>query len=270
MKSMLLPAILMAAVAFAATANAGVLVMPPPGAARIANADVVLVGKVTSIEPQDVVVGTAKYRIAVVQIDDAIKGTKEGVKSVRIGFNPIEKPKPNVFVTGGRPVQLQVGQGGLFLLKKNDKESFFEIGGIAGYYVNSDKNDDFGEVAAAKTAARASANPQTSLKHGRDERFAAAAILVEKYALPWPESSSGSDRRRGKQAHHEGAWRCRLEDAGQLHVAAAERGQLFQRLSVTKADGFMPPAGANFQEAAQAWLRDNAEKYRIQRYVDGK
>src|ERR1041385_1635359 len=107
MKSLLLPAFL---ITFATTAHAGVLIPPPPGAARIANADAVLVGKVTSIEPQDVMVGTAKYRIAVVQIDDAIKGTKEGVKSVRIGFIPIEKPNPKVFVTGGRPVQLQAGQ----------------------------------------------------------------------------------------------------------------------------------------------------------------
>src|SRR6185436_19023973 len=147
-----------------------------PGAARIANADAVLVGKVTSIEPQDVMVGTAKYRIAVVQIDDAIKGTKEGVKSVRIGFIPIEKPNPKVFVTGGRPVQLQAGQGGLFVLKKNAKEEFFEISGVAGYYFNSDKNDDFAkEVAAAKAAAKASANPQASLKSkDADERYAAA------------------------------------------------------------------------------------------------
>src|SRR4051812_14057240 len=81
MKTKLFPAILVGVIAIVSTASAGVLVQPPPGAARVANADAVLVGKVTSIEPQDVMVGAAKYRIAIVQIDDAIKGTKEGVKS---------------------------------------------------------------------------------------------------------------------------------------------------------------------------------------------
>src|SRR5262245_5282961 len=81
MKALLFPAFLIALVA-APTAGAGGIAMPPPGAARVANADAVLVGKVVSIEPQDVKVGNTNYRIAVVQIDDAIKGTKEGVKSL--------------------------------------------------------------------------------------------------------------------------------------------------------------------------------------------
>jgi hypothetical protein len=257
----------------AVAANAGVLVQPPPGAARVANADAVVVGKVTSIEPQDVMVGTTKYRIAVVQIEDAIKGVKEGVKSVRIGFIPIEKPKPNVFVTGGRPVQLQVSQGGLFLLKKNSKEAFFEIGGIVGYYVNSDKNDEFAkELAAAKSAAKASVNPQASLKSkDADERLAAAAILVEKYrAYRGPKASQEAiDAEESKlilKALAEADWK------GQVNFASLRpnMGQLFNRLGVTKADGFTPAVGANYQEAARAWVRDNAEKFRIQRNVENK
>jgi len=258
----------------AMAAEAGVIVMPPPGAARIANADAVLVGKVTSIEPEDVMVGTTKYRIAVVQIDDAIKGTKEGVKSMRVGFIPIEKPKPNVIITGGRPVQLQVGQAGLFVLKKNAKDTFFEIGGIVGYYVNSDKNDDFAkELAAAKSAAKASANPQASLKSkDADERLAAAGMLIEKYrAFRGPKAGQEAiDAEESKlimKALGDADWKTQVNFASLRPNA----GQLFQRLGITKADGFTPPAGANYQDSAKAWVRDNAEKFRIQRYVvDGK
>ena len=44
-------------------------------------------------------------------------------------------------------------------------------------------------------------------------------------------------------------------------------GQLFQRLGITKTDGFTPPADGNFQSAAQTWMRENAWKYVIQRFV---
>ena len=47
--------------------------------------------------------------------------------------------------------------------------------------------------------------------------------------------------------------------------------QLFQRLGVTAKDGLTVVAGANYNAAAQQWVRDNVEKYRIQRYVaEGK
>jgi hypothetical protein len=45
--------------------------------------------------------------------------------------------------------------------------------------------------------------------------------------------------------------------------------QLFQRLGVSAKDGFAVPKGANYQTAMQTWLRDNADKYRIQRFVAG-
>ena len=44
---------------------------PPPGPARVANADLIVVGKVAALEPEDVMLDNLKYRIAVVEVRDA-------------------------------------------------------------------------------------------------------------------------------------------------------------------------------------------------------
>jgi hypothetical protein len=253
----------------AISAFAGVIAMPPPGPARVAKSDVVIVGKVESIEPADVKVGNANYRIAVVQISDGIRGVKDGVKALRVGFIPIEKPKPNIIITGGRPVQLAVGQEGLFLLTKQAQENFYTIGGIVGYYVNSENNPNFAkEVQAAKAAAKLGDNPQAGLK-SRDaaERLLAAAVLIEKYRAFKPKAKQEPiDAEESKlilQALAGADWK------GQTNFASLQVNptQLFQRLGVTKEDGFVVAKGGNFQTTIQEWLRANAGKYRIQRYA---
>src|SRR5437764_33548 len=119
-----------------ASAHAGVIAIPPAGPNRIAKADAVIVGKVDAIEPQDVKMGNATYRIAVVRIEQTIRGVKEA-KTLRIGFTPPPPPPPDgkgpiVISSGPRPIQLKVGQESLFLLTKLPKESVYVIGGIMG------------------------------------------------------------------------------------------------------------------------------------------
>jgi hypothetical protein len=260
-------------IAIVPAAHAGVIAMPPPGPARVANSDIVVVGKVESLEPQDVKVGTTNYRIAVVKIEDGIRGIKAGTKTLRVGFIPVEKPKPMVIVTGGRPVQLEAGQGGLFLLKKHEKEDFYTIPGVVGYYVNNDKNKEFDkEVQVAKAASKVVANPQAGLKaKDAEERLLAASILVEKYrAYRGPKAlQEAIDAEESKlilQAMADADWQAQ----GNFASLRPNPTQLFQRLGVSKNDGFVVQAGANYQEAIRAWLRDNAGKYRIQRFTDAK
>ena len=46
---------------------------------------------------------------------------------------------------------------------------------------------------------------------------------------------------------------------------------MFYRLGVTAADGWTQPKDfKQFPEAAKKWLTDNADKYRIQRFVREK
>src|SRR5215469_14637216 len=63
------------------------VIMPQPGPTRVVNADAIVVGKVVALEPQDVTVDKVNYRIAVVKVDQALRGAKDA-KTVRIGFLP--------------------------------------------------------------------------------------------------------------------------------------------------------------------------------------
>ena len=251
------------------SARAGVIVMPPPGPARVANSDVVIVGKVDALEPQDVKVGNTNYRIAVVKINEGIKGAKAGQPTLRIGFVPIEKPNPMVIRTGARPVQLEAGQEGLFLLKKQANEDFYTIGGVVGYYINSDKNKDFDkEVQAAKASAKVTENLTGSLKaKDAEERLSAAAVLIEKYRTFRPnakqEPIDAEESKQILQALAGADWQTQVN----FMSLRTNPTQLFQRLGVTAKDGFVPPKGGNYQDAIRMWLVRNADTYRIQRFT---
>ena len=259
---------------YTCVAQGGVIAIPPPGPARVANADAVLVGKVESIEPQDVKVGLTTYRIAIVRINDGVRGVKKE-KTLRVGFTPIVEPKndgkgPFVITSGARPVQLDVGQEGLFILTKHAKENFYTIGGVIGYYLNSDKNKDFEkEVLAAKAAVKVMEDLQGSLKSkDADERLLAAAILIDRartYRGPnsKQEPIDAAESKQIMQVLADADWQTGY-NFGSLRPIP---GQLFQRLNVTAKEGFTPPPGGDYQAAARTWVRDNAQTYRIQRFV---
>jgi hypothetical protein len=253
--------------------QAGVVPLPPPAATRIAKADAVIVGKVEALEPQDVMVGNIAYRIAVVKINDSVKGIKTE-KTLRVGFVPEPTPKddkgPRIIRTGARPVQLTPGQEGLFILKKQDKEDFYTIGGVVGYYINSDKNADFAkEVLVAKTVLKVSANPLAHLKaKDAEERLLAASVLIEKYrSFQGPKSTQEPiDVEESKlimRALADADWKTQAN----FMALRPNPVRLFQQLGVTAKDGFTVPPGGNYQAAPEAWVRDNAGKSRIQRYV---
>src|SRR5579862_8303890 len=88
---------------FVAAVHAGMIPLPPPGPARVANADADIVGKVEAIEPQDIKAGTATYRIAIVRVTDGIRGIK-AEKTLRIGFEPLPMP-----VVGKGPIAIRTG-----------------------------------------------------------------------------------------------------------------------------------------------------------------
>ncbi len=259
----------------ASIVQAGVIPVPPPAATRIAKADAVIVGKVEALEPEDLKVGTTNYRIAVVKINEGVKGVKNE-KTLRIGFVPPPMPKddkgPRIIRTGARPVQLTAGQEGLFILKKQDKENFYVIAGVVGYYINSDKNADFDkEVRVAKTVLKVTDNPVAHLKaKDAEERLLAASVLIEKYrAFQGKDSKQEpidvAESKLIMTALAEADWTAQAN----FMSLRPNPMRLLQRLGVTAKDGFVPAAGANYQAAAQTWVRDNAEKYRIQRYVAG-
>jgi hypothetical protein len=252
--------------------SAGVLVMPPAGPARVLNSDAVFVGKVVGLEPQDVQVMNVTYRIAVVQIEQPLHGVKKDDKMLRVAFQPPAGPGgKGPFIPGIRGVQLQVGQEGMFLVKKHDKEKFYTFVGPAGYFISSQNNANFEkDVATVKATVKLMDNPQAALKSkDAEERLLAAALLIEKYRTfrgPGKLQTEPIDAAESKQillALADADWQV-TANPGSLRASPQ---QLFNRLGVTAKDGWMPPPGLVQPAAIQSWLRDNAEKYRIQRLV---
>lgn len=249
--------------------QAGVAIAPPPGPARIAKADAVVVGKVEALEPVDIKVGNETFRIAVVRINDGIKGTN-GEKKLRVGFTPIMKPaNPMIFVSGPRPMQLEPGTEGLFILAKHGKEKFHVLGGMIGYFISSANNKEFAkDVESAKIAAKVAADPRAALKSkDADERLHAAAILIQDHRTyrgnAKQEPIDAEESKQLMQIMADGDWKTAW-NFGSLRPIP---GHLFQQLHVSKADGFAPPTGGDYQAAVQAWVRDHIQTYRIQRFV---
>ncbi len=73
------------------------------GPQRLADADAVVVGRVVGLEPMDVKAdsivpgqGKINYRIAIVQVTDAIRGVKKDVQTIRVAFIAPGNPVPGV------------------------------------------------------------------------------------------------------------------------------------------------------------------------------
>ncbi len=252
------------------TVDAGVVAIPALGPTRIAGADAVIVGKVESLEAQEVKVENTTYRVAVVKIDQGVKGTKDA-KTLRIAFIPVDKGK-KIIIPGLRAIQLQVGQEGLFLLKKHAKEDFYTINGPAGYYFGNDSKDFAREVQTAKASVKVVENPRAALKSkDADERYLAAAVLIGEYRSHRgpnfkQEAIDAEESKLIMQVLAESDWQS-TSDYRSLRPTPA---QLFQRLGVTAQDGLVVPAGANSAAITQVWVQGNAQTYRIQKIVDAK
>ncbi|MBI1831060.1 MAG: hypothetical protein HYR84_06385 [Planctomycetes bacterium] len=166
------------------------------GGNRISQADAIFVGRVIAIEPMDVeatqVANGPKitYRVAVVQVSDAVFGLKPETKQVRIGFivqpngGPLNGPgggvqilpapapgQPAIQPLPGRRVfpgvvqlQLQVGQDGMFTVNKHHKENFYLAPNYQGFVARENNPGFEGQVKTAKQIARVLADPGKSLR----------------------------------------------------------------------------------------------------------
>ena len=216
----------LALAAGAASVYALAIAMPPPGPQRMGNADALIVGRVVGVEPQDVEVepfpgntGKQKYRIAVVKVNEVIRGAKD-MKQIRVAFYP--PPENNVDPGGGirirpgfrgRNITLEVGQDGLFILNKHHKENFY-LPPQFGNFVSSEQEDNFKkEVEFAKKAAKILDNPMASLKSkDADERMQALSIVINKYRNPGPavgyKTDAASPPRKAKSSSRR-CWKAR-------------------------------------------------------------
>jgi hypothetical protein len=261
-----------------------------PSPARVAVADVIVVGRVMAIENKEVTAPAAPgatvkttYRVAVVEVADVVKGAK-GLKKVRVGFIPPPKMVPPGGPGGIRPgvrpirpgfggVQLKAGDAGLFYLTKHFEAPIYTVPGFQDFTSRGNANFEK-ELKEARDCTALLADPMASLKSKDNEkRFMTAALLLTKYRQFRP----GKTTTEPISAEESKLILTALADApqwekkgpvlfGQLHPQT-----LFFQLNLTPKDGWQPPTKItspdDYPNAIRAWLRDNANKYRIQRIV---
>lgn len=260
------------------------VVAPPPGPARVAQADGIVVGRVVAHEPKDILLTTApgvdtkiKYRVAVVNVADTIKGEK--AKSVRVAFMPPPErnadPNRPIISGGFRGPQLAMGIEGMFFLTKHHSEKGLYI--AQNYYdvVQSANNQNFEkEVKEAKAVMKLLENPLKSLKsENPQDRFQTAAMLIAQYrnfrfGNAKTEPIAAEESKLILKALLDGKW-----NQGGGRFGEADSWMLFNQLGLTDKDGWKQPQNVNnisqFHDAAKEWLKKNADSYRIQRVVPG-
>jgi hypothetical protein len=274
------------ALLLAALPAAAMMIAPAPIPQRVAQADAVVVGKVTAIEDKLVeatqVPGAkdkVEYHVAVIKIKDDLLGAKD-LTHVRVGYIvPKEVP-----AAPGGPIRLpirryptvkfEVDQEVCAFLKKHHEGNFYVA--QAYFDVIDKKAPNFEkDVEQAKKCAKLLADPKASLKaKDADTRTLTAAMLVARYR-GWRGPNAKTEPIDADQSQLILTALAEADWAKPFAPNTMAPQTAFNQLGLTDKDGWswksapgQPPTA--FQDAAKAWLKDNAATYRIQQFVTEK
>jgi len=248
---------------------------------KVAQAQAIVIGKVTAIEDKTVAATMfpgakekSDYTVAVVKVEDALLGAK-GLTHVKVGFvlpKPVPPPPPGgpfILVKGPAPIKLEVNQEVCLFLTKHHETEFFTIASVM------DKKAP--ELEQVKKFAKLLADPSASLKSkDADQRTMTAALLVLHYRqrpLGNKVKEEEIDEDQSKlilKALTEGDWNKKVTSRDEVTPIVG-----FNALGLTDKDGWnfkaLPgqPADA-YQQAAQTWLKAHADSYRVKQFVAEK
>ncbi len=267
-----------AAVLFVATATHGYITVPKePIPNKIAQADCVVVGKITAVAPKPVLArlyghidAKVEFVMADVEVSEPLFGPK-AAKKVRVAFLGIQvksgehKPKP------------AVGQEGCFYAVKHCTEDFYVV--PAGGFHDKSGKDFEKELALTRRCCRSLSEPDTALKaKGLQDRVLTAYLLSLRYTYA-PMRLRGKNEAKPIDAGQSKLILSALAEADWDRPAdEAEVSPRYAVILIAEAarQGGVPmpksyPAytGDKKKDAAalKQWVKDNAESYRIQRLV---
>jgi hypothetical protein len=267
------------------------MMAPGPIPQRVGQADTIILGKVKRIEKKAVTLPLfpgaeekGDYLVAVVEIQDALKGAK-GVTSLKVGLLQPPPLAPQDHPGGGNPVidlPLRPGRGMPSLVENQEACLFLRPHPSGEFYVmqmyfdviDKTSTNFEKEVKLARKCAKLLANPdkgfQSSDPH---ERLLTAALLVSRFRTP-PLHSQGEPKQEKVAAELSKKILNTLAEADWTERNDPELGytpaqNLFYQLGITEQDGYTPPPDdKQVKNAAKAWVVKHANTYRIQRFVD--
>lgn len=160
-----------------------------PAAFCVGRADAVVVARVTKIGKDAVDLKsewdpskTVAHRVAVLEVETGLDGAKPGDR-LKVAF-PVEPPAVSgraSEVDGPLPVVLTDGQSGLFYLSRRTGDSGYYVAPASSRPVAASSTRYDREIAAAKAAVAAIADPKRALTApGERDRLAAGCAVVER------------------------------------------------------------------------------------------
>jgi hypothetical protein len=285
MKTRLYAAALVAGAALVLAIPArALMIAPPPNKLKFAVADAIVVGKVTEIAAKTVKAelykgDTRELKVATVKVESSPLG-KVGT-TVKVGFFENKPVGPGGGPGIGRPIRpmpsakLNKGDEALLILKKHPKEKGLYV--LANYYdvIGKKDNPNFKkEIEEAKKTAKVLTGPQTALKaKSAEDRLTAAAILINRYKTPAfgstkTEEVPAAESKLILTTLAEANWDERGGRGRDFNLAPQS---LFFRLNLTEKDGWKQPRDfRTIATEAKKWLKDNAGKHKMTRYVHEK
>jgi hypothetical protein len=268
---------LLAGVALLAVAPVSAMrIAPQPIAARVAASDVVVIGKVTAIEDKTVSAtqfpgadNKVDFQIAVVKIADPILNAK-GLTHVKVGFfvPPPAAPGGPIRIGGRGPVvKLDVDQEGCLLLTKHHDADFYTINFDGVFDKKSQTYEK--DLEQVKKAAKLLADPKAGLESkDANDRLVTAGMLVTRYRKFVPngkeEPIDTAESKLILKALADADWTKPVN----FQDMSAQRA--FGQLGLKPEDGWNPQGVTDYNAASKAWLKDNADKYTIKKFVAEK
>jgi len=237
---------------------------PPPIYSQFAAADCVVVGRVKAIEANTVLdtahpAGKSAYQFALVEVTQSLRNPL-GLTHLRVGQYGVWGLGENI---------LPVGAEVCLLLRWHATEPIFvpAAWSSASFWVKAENNlEAFDKrVSQLKRMATLLKNPNAGLRSEKaEDRLLTASLLLADY-----QSYRGSSDSTMEPVDEEQS-RLILETLRTAdwtkpdHDFGASPLTLFVHLGLTKKQW---PRGSYCAETAQAWLKEHAATYRIQRYV---
>jgi hypothetical protein len=264
----------LACVALAAAVSAK-MVPPPALPLRVAVTDAVVIGKVIGLNeklvPGEMFKGDLRQmQIATVKVGESLLG--KGDKEIKVGFFPPPATGPGAIRPPRFGVRLAKDQeAALLLVKHPTKKDLYVIKGMFDLIVKTG-NANFAEQAKEiKKAAKLLSDPSKGLQ-SKDaaERYLTAAMLITRYRT----APTGTEKTELVPAMESKTLLTVLADGDWSGRNPLGYGMaapnLFYRLGLTDMDGWKPRVGTPFDAQVKTWLKANANKYRIKRFVGTK
>jgi hypothetical protein len=255
---------------------------PVPISQRVAQADVVVVGKVAVIDdktvkserfPNDQMTG--EYKVATIKVSEGLG--VNGLSTIKVGFLPTAPVKP---IRPGRPalpsmpdINLAKGQQVCLFLRQHHKEDFYvAVNSFAGLLDR--KSPTYAkDLAEVKRVCKLLAKPTVNLKsRSAAVRFETAGLLVQRYRTFRPKAKQepieAEESKLILQAIANSNWNVRTPPLRLGQPVPMTPQGLFRQLGVQPQDGWTPPLDFRlYNAAAKKWLKDNADTFLIKRYV---